>query len=172
MRLIDENGENVGVVPIEKALQAAQDAELDLVEVAATANPPVCKIMDLGKYLFEQAKKERQARRSQTKIEIKEIRLRPKTNEHHRNFKVKDARRWLENGIKVKVTIRFRGREVTYPEIALEDLREIAEELKDVSKVETAPSMEGRSMTLVLAPDTSVSKSEEKKEVEKEPVES
>lgn len=172
MRLIDENGENVGVVPIEKALQAAQDAELDLVEVAATANPPVCKIMDLGKYLFEQAKKERQARRSQTKIEIKEIRLRPKTNEHHRNFKVRDARRWLENGIKVKVTIRFRGREVTYPEIALEDLREIAEELKDVSKVETAPSMEGRSMTLVLAPDTSVSKSEEKKEVEKEPVES
>lgn len=172
MRLIDENGENVGVVPIEKALQAAQDAELDLVEVAATANPPVCKIMDLGKYLFEQVKKERQARRSQTKIEIKEIRLRPKTNEHHRNFKVRDARRWLENGIKVKVTIRFRGREVTYPEIALEDLREIAEELKDVSKVETAPSMEGRSMTLVLAPDTSVSKSEEKKEVEKEPVES
>lgn len=172
MRLIDENGENVGVVPIEKALQAAQDAELDLVEVAATANPPVCKIMDLGKYLFEQVKKERQARRSQTKIEIKEIRLRPKTNEHHRNFKVKDARRWLENGIKVKVTIRFRGREVTYPEIALEDLREIAEELKDVSKVETAPSMEGRSMTLVLAPDTSVSKSEEKKEVEKEPIES
>ena len=172
MRLIDENGENVGVVPIEKALQAAQDAELDLVEVAATANPPVCKIMDLGKYLFEQVKKERQARRSQTKIEIKEIRLRPKTNEHHRNFKVRDARRWLENGIKVKVTIRFRGREVTYPEIALEDLREIAEELKDVSKVETAPSMEGRSMTLVLAPDTSVSKSEEKKEVEKEPIES
>ena len=107
-----------------------------------------------------------------SQIEIKEIRLRPKTNEHHRNFKVRDARRWLENGIKVKVTIRFRGREVTYPEIALEDLREIAEELKDVSKVETAPSMEGRSMTLVLAPDTSVSKSEEKKEVEKEPVES
>ncbi len=111
----------------------------------------------MGKYLFEQAKKERQARKSQTKIEIKEIRLRPKTNEHHRNFKVRDARRWLENGKKVKVTIRFRGREVTYPEIALEDLREIAEELKDISKVETAPSMEGRSMTLVLAPEQSSS---------------
>lgn len=92
------------------------------------------------------------AKRSQTKIEIKEIRLRPKTNEHHRGFKVKDAHGWLEKGMKVKVTIRFRGREVTYPEIALEDLREIAEELKDVSVVETAPSMEGRSMTLVLAP--------------------
>lgn len=164
MRLIDEKGENVGVVPIEKAMQAARDAGLDLVEVAPTANPPVCKVMDLGKYLFEQAKKERQARKSQTKIEVKEIRLRPKTNEHHRNFKVRDARRWLEDGMKVKVTIRFRGREVTYPEIALEDLREIAEELKDVSKVETAPSMEGRSMTLVLAPDTSGSKNEEKEE--------
>jgi len=157
-------GENVGIVPIEKALQAAQESGLDLVEIAPTANPPVCKVMDLGKFLFEQAKKERQARKSQTKIEVKEIRLRPKTNEHHRNFKVRDARRWLEDGMKVKVTIRFRGREVTYPEIALEDLREIAEELKDVSKVETAPSMEGRSMTLVLAPDTSRSSSEEKEE--------
>ena len=162
MRLIDEKGENIGVVPIEKAFQAARDADLDLVEVAPSANPPVCKVMDLGKFLFEQAKKERQARKSQTKIDVKEIRLRPKTNEHHRNFKVRDARRWLEDGMKVKVTIRFRGREVTYPEIALEDLREIAEELKDISKVETAPSMEGRSMTLVLAPDTSRSKIKEK----------
>ena len=153
MRLIDQNGENVGVVPIEQALQTARDAELDLVEVAPNANPPVCKVMDLGKYLFEQGKKERLARKSQTKVEMKEIRLRPKTNEHHRGFKVRDARRWLENGIKVRVTIRFRGREVTYPELALEDLREIAEELKDVSKIETAPSMEGKSMTLVLAPD-------------------
>ncbi len=132
--------------------------------------------MDLGKYIFEQNKKERQARKSQTKIEVKEIRLRPKTNEHHRGFKVKDARRWLEDGMKVKVTIRFRGREVTYPEIALEDLREIAEDLKDVSKIETAPSMEGRSMTLVLAPEKSAPKKssaseeeQEDKEPEKEP---
>jgi translation initiation factor IF-3 len=150
--LIDQNGENIGIVPIEKALQIARDAELDLVEIAAAANPPVCKVLDLGKYLFEQNKKERQARKSQTKVEIKEIRLRPKTNEHHRGFKVRDARGWLEHGMKVKVTIRFRGREVTYPEIALEDLREIAEDLRDVSTVEVAPSMEGRSMTLVLAP--------------------
>lgn len=155
MRLIDQNGENLGIIPIKEALQTAEDADLDLVEVAPNADPPVCRVMDMGKYLFEQAKKERQARKSQTKIEIKEIRLRPKTNEHHRNFKVRDARRWLENGKKVKVTIRFRGREVTYPEIALEDLREIAEELNDISKVETAPSMEGRSMTLVLAPEQS-----------------
>ncbi len=155
VRLIDDKGENRGVVPIETALQIAREANLDLVEIAANADPPVCKVLDLGKYIFELNKKERAARKSQTKIEVKEIRLRPKTNDHHRGFKVKDARRWLEDGMKVKVTIRFRGREVTYPEIALEDLREIAEDLKDVSKIETAPSMEGRSMTLVLAPDKS-----------------
>lgn len=119
-------------------------------------------MLDLGKYIFEQNKKERQARKSQTKVELKEIRLRPKTNEHHRMFKVRDARRWLEAGMKVKVTIRFRGREVTYPEIALEDLREIAEELRDVSTVEIAPSMEGRSMTLILAPSKGSSKKPEK----------
>ncbi len=167
VRLIDHNGENIGVVPIEKARQIARDAELDLVEIAANANPPVCKVLDLGKYLFELNKKERLARKSQTKIEIKEIRLRPKTNEHHRMFKVRDARRWLEDGMKVKVTIRFRGREVTYPEIALEDLREIAEELRDISTVETAPSMEGRSMTLVLARTKSVAKKAEKNALEK-----
>ena len=131
-------------------------------------------MLDLGKYLFEQNKKERLARKSQTKVEIKEIRLRPKTNEHHRGFKVRDARRWLESGMKVKVTIRFRGREVTYPEIALEDLREIAEELRDVSTVEIAPSMEGRSMTLVLAPTKVITKKVEKpayKENEPEKVE-
>lgn len=133
-----------------------------MVEIAANANPPVCKVLDLGKYIFEQNKKERQARKSQTKVEVKEIRLRPKTNEHHRMFKVRDARRWLESGMKVKVTIRFRGREVTYPEIALEDLKEIAEELRDVSMVETAPSMEGRSMTLILAPTKGSGKKAEK----------
>jgi translation initiation factor IF-3 len=137
-----------------------------LVEIAANATPPVCKVLDLGKYLFEQNKKERLARKAQTKVEIKEIRLRPKTNEHHRGFKVRDARGWLENGMKVKVTIRFRGREVTYPEIALEDLREIAEDLRDVSTIEVAPSMEGRSMTLVLAPIKAPAKKAAPKEKE------
>ncbi len=122
-------------------------------EIAANADPPVVKVIDLGKYTFELTKKERQARKAQTKIEVKEIRLRPKTNVHHRDFKVDDARRWLEHGMKVRVTIKFRGREITYPEIALEDLKEIAEALKDVSKIESAPSMEGKSMTLVLAPE-------------------
>ena len=145
---------------IAEARKIAQDAELDLVEIAPNASPPVCKVLDVGTFIFEQNKKNRQARKSQTKIEMKEIRLRPKTNEHHRGFKVRNARGWLEKGMKVKVTIRFRGREVTYPEIALEDLKEIAAELGDVSIIETAPSMEGRAMNLILAP----SKEKEKKE--------
>ncbi len=108
--------------------------------------------MDYGKFLYERTKKEREARKAQVKVEIKEIRLRPKTTEHHRGFKVRDARRWLGNGMKVKVRIRFRGREITYPEIALNDLRGIAEELSDVAIVEQNPSLEGNSMLMVLAP--------------------
>ena len=152
MRLIGPTGENLGVVSTREALQIARDADLDLVEVAPAANPPVCRVMDFGKFLYERAKKEKEARKQQTKIEIKEIRLRPKTNEHHRGFKVKDARRWLENWMMVKVTIRFRWREMDYPEIALEDLKEIAEELSDVSTVEQPPRLEGRRMMVILAP--------------------
>jgi translation initiation factor IF-3 len=142
----------VGIVPIEEARQAAREADLDLVEVAPNADPPVCRVMDFGKFVYERAKKEREARRSQTKIEVKEIRLRPKTNEHHRDLKVRDARRWLEDGMKVKVRVRFRGREISYPEIALDDLKEIAEDLSDVAIVEQAPGLEGRTMLMVLAP--------------------
>lgn len=153
IRLIDQDGENVGVVTLRDGLERAEKAELDLVEVAPNANPPVARIMNFGKFLYEKEKKEREARKSQTKIEIKEIRLRPKTTDHHKGFKVRDARRWLGDGMKVRVTIRFRGREITYPEIALEDLREIAEELSDVSEVEQAPKMEGRTMFMMLAPN-------------------
>ncbi len=152
MRLIGANGENVGVVSIEDAQRMAREAELDLVEVAPNADPPVCRIMDFGKFIYERAKKEREARKAQTKIEVKEIRLRPKTNEHHREFKVRDARRWLQEGNKVKVRIRFRGREISYPEIALNDLKEVAEALSDVGVVEQAPALEGRTMLMVLAP--------------------
>lgn len=158
MRLIDATGTNIGVVSIEEARQIAQEADLDLVEVAPNANPPVCRVMDFGKFVYEKTKKEREARKSQTKIEVKEIRLRPKTTEHHRGFKVRDARKWLEEGKKVKVRIRFRGREIHYPEIALEDLNEIAEELSDVSSIEHAPSLEGRTMLMILAPDKSKKK--------------
>jgi translation initiation factor IF-3 len=151
VRLIGPAGENIGVVPIDQAMKIARTAELDLVEVAPGATPPVCRVMDFGKFLYERTKKEREARKSQTKIEIKEIRLRPKTNEHHRSFKTRDARRWLNEGMKVRVTVRFRGREITYPELALEDLKEVAEELADVAIVEQAPSMEGKVMTMVLS---------------------
>lgn len=152
VRLIGAKGENVGVVSIDEAQRMARDAELDLVEVAPNADPPVCRIMDFGKFVYERAKKEREAKRAQTKIEVKEIRLRPKTNEHHRDFKVRDARRWLQLGNKVKVRIRFRGREISYPEIALNDLKEVAEALSDVGIVEQAPALEGRTMLMVLAP--------------------
>jgi translation initiation factor IF-3 len=152
VRLIDASGENVGVVPIDKALRMSREADLDLVEVAPGAEPPVCRIMDFGKFLYEREKKEREAKKSQTKIEIKEIRLRPKTNVHHRFFKTQDARRWLDDGMKVRVSIRFRGREIVHPEVALEDLKEIAEELKDIATVEQAPSLEGKMMGMTLTP--------------------
>jgi translation initiation factor IF-3 len=154
VRLIDADGENVGVVAIDDALSRAQQAGLDLVEVAPNSDPPVCRILDYGKFMYERAKKEREARKSQTKVEIKEIRFRPKTSDHHKSFKVKNARRWLKEGKKVRVRIRFRGREITYPEIALDDLKSIAEELSDVSTIEQAPSMEGRTMLMILAPET------------------
>lgn len=150
--MIGPDGENVGVVSIAQARQIAQEADLDLVEVAPNAKPPVCRVMDVGKFIYQRQKKEREARKAQVKVEIKEIRLRPKTTEHHRSFKVRDARRWLTQGKKVKVRIRFRGREINYPEIALEDLKEIAEELKDVATIEQVPSREGRTMLMVLAP--------------------
>lgn len=109
-------------------------------------------MLDYGKFLYEKAKKDREARKAQAKVEIKEIRLRPKTSEHHRSFKIRDARRWLQEGKKVRVRIRFRGREITYPEIALEDLKSIAEELSDVGLIEMTPRMEGRTMLMMLTP--------------------
>ncbi|MBM4427515.1 MAG: translation initiation factor IF-3 [Chloroflexi bacterium] len=152
VRLIVPDGGNVGVVPIKEALKIARDAEMDLVEVSPGANPPVCRVMDFGKFIYEKAKKEREAKKSQTKIEVKEIRLRPKTNEAHRGFKVDDARRWLGQGHKVRVTVKFRGREMDYPEIALEDLKEIAADLADIATIEVPPQMEGRTMLVVLVP--------------------
>ena len=154
VRLIVDDGENVGVVPTQEALRIATERGLDLVEVAPNANPPVCRVMDFGKFQYERAKKEREARKQQKQVEVKEIRLRPKTDDHHRSFKVRDARRWLEDGMKVKVRIRFRGREITYPEIARDMLKEVAQELEDVAVVEQAPNMEGRTMLMVLAPAT------------------
>lgn len=139
-------------MPFRDALEAAQTRDLDLVEVAPNATPPVCRLMDYGKFLYEQAKKEKKSRKAQ-KTEVKEIRLRPKTGEHDVAFKVRDARRFLNGGLKVKVRVRFRGREITYPEIGREMLNRIAQELGDVSEIEQSPRMEGRSMLMILSPN-------------------
>lgn len=152
MRVIGPNGDNLGVLPILDALQVAQDAGLDLVEVAPNSDPPVTRVMDFGKFVYEQSKKEREARKSQKQVEIKEIQLRPKTTDHHLSFKTKNARGWLEEGNKVKVRVRFRGREITYPEVALEQLNAIAEDLSDIAVVEQAPNLDGRTMLMLLAP--------------------
>ncbi len=164
VRLIGADGGNIGVVTIREALQIARDAELDLVEISPGADPPVCRVMDFGKFIYERSKKEKEAKRAQTKIEVKEIRLRPKTASAHRGFKVDDARRWLKQGHKVRVTVRFRGREMDYPEIALEDLKEIAQSLADLGTIEQAPMMEGRTMHVVLAPAKAPGKKKEKVE--------
>ena len=144
VRVIDNQGNNLGVMSNKEALQIARDRDLDLVEVSPNANPPVCRIIDFGKFLYERTKKEKEAKKSQVKIEVKEIRLRPKTNDHHR---------WLLENKKVRVTVRFRGREITYPELALEDLKEIAEELSDIANIEQAPAMEGRVMSMLMSPN-------------------
>ena len=152
--MIGPNNENVGVVTIQEALRIAREAEKDLVEVSPNAEPPVCRILDFGKFLYEKGKKEKEARKAQKVIEVKEIQLRPKTTDHHAGFKVRDARRWLEEGKKVKVRIKFRGREITYPQIARQELMDIAKELADVGVVEQTPDLEGRTMLMVLAPNT------------------
>ncbi len=150
--MIGPNGENLGVITVQEAIRIAREAEKDLVEVSPNANPPVCRILNFGKFLYEKAKKDKEARKAQKTIEVKEIRLRPKTTDHHRSFKVRAARGWLQEGMKVKVRIKFRGREITYPQIARQELMQVAEELADVAMVEVMPDMEGRTMLMVLAP--------------------
>ena len=150
--LIGAQGDQLGIVPITEALRIAQEEQTDLVEVAPQADPPVCRLMDYGKFLYEQSKKERESRKSQKQTEIKEIRLRPKTGEHDIAFKLRDARRFLQRGAKVKVRIRFRGREITHPELGRALLNRVAEELSDVAVVEQAGRMEGHTMLMVLGP--------------------
>jgi len=132
----------------------ARERGVDLVEVSPNADPPVCRLMDYGKFLYERAKRERKARKAQKSVEVKEIRLRPKTGEHDIEFKARDAERFLQQGSKVKVRVRFRGREITYPEIAREVLNDFAGRLSKVSEIESQPRMEGRSMLMILAPDS------------------
>jgi translation initiation factor IF-3 len=153
VRLIDEEGQQAGVVPAAVALAKAQQAGLDLVEVSPTAVPPVCRIMDYGKYRYELSKKQQEAKKKQTVVEIKEIKLRPKTEKHDLDFKVRNIRKFLQQKNKVKVTLRFRGREIVYADtLGIEVLNKIIEELAEEGVVLQTPKIEGRQMSMFLGP--------------------
>ncbi len=158
MRLIDENGAQVGIVPLREALMMAEERGFDLVEVAPNAVPPVCRLLDYGKFRYEQSKKEREARRNQKQSELKQIRLMPKTDDHDVAVKANQARRFLLAGDKVKFNLRFRGREMAHPEIGRQMLDEIAAQLSDIAVIEQKPLMEGRVLSMLLAPTPKVLK--------------
>ena len=152
VRVIDQNGEQLGIMLTRAALELAEEKQLDLVKIAPTAKPPVCKIMDYGKYRFEQSKREREMRKNQKVIDIKEVRLSATIEDHDVEVKFKAATKFLKDGDKVKVSIRFRGRQISHSEIGLEVMKDFAERLKDIAVVERRPLTEGRNMTMVLAP--------------------
>lgn len=152
VRLIDSNGDQLGVKTRQEALEIAQTRNLDLVLVATNAKPPVCRIMDYGKYRYEQQKKEKEARKKQKIINIKEVRFTPGIGDHDFETKVKNAKKFLEKGDKLKASVRFRGRAITHKELGQEVLTRLAEELKDVATIESKPKMEGRNMFMMLAP--------------------
>ena len=152
VRVINPDGKQLGVYPIHQALSIAADLGLDLVEINPKANPPVCRIMDFGKFKYEQKKQANLAKKKQKIIEVKEVKMRPKTDSHDFAFKVKHIRRFLDDGNKAKVTIRFRGREMAHPEMAAKLLDRVIEEIKDIGEIEQSYRMEGRTMTMVIAP--------------------
>ncbi|NLU46888.1 MAG: translation initiation factor IF-3 [Syntrophomonadaceae bacterium] len=160
VRLVSEDGEQLGIVPISQALEIAEERGLDLVEVAPSAKPPVCRLMDYGKFKFEQSKREKEARKKQKVISVKEVKLRPNIDEHDFLVKARNARRFLSSGDKVKVTIMFRGREITHPELGEKLSLRMVEELSDVSAVEKPPKVEGRNMVTILVPKNEPSKEE------------
>tara|TARA_B100000029_G_scaffold501790_1_gene575927 strand:+ start:457 stop:975 length:519 start_codon:yes stop_codon:yes gene_type:complete len=152
VRLIDHNGENVGVVSFENALEMAEQAELDLVELSPNASPPVCKILDFGKYKYEAQKKANVARKKQKTIEVKEIKMRPGIETHDYDVKMRSIQRFITDGDKVKVTLRFRGREMVHQDRGMNVLQRVREDLDEIAKVEQFPKMEGRLLTMVVAP--------------------
>jgi translation initiation factor IF-3 len=159
VRLIDDEGGQLGIVQLREALAIAEERGLDLMEVAPNAVPPVCRIVDYGKFRYEQTKKDREARKNQKQAELKEVRLKPKTDDHDLEVKAKQARKFLLSGDKVKFTVRFRGREIFHPDIGREMLEQMAEELRDVAIVEQRPLMEGRALSLMLAPSAKLAAS-------------
>ncbi|MBV9860614.1 MAG: translation initiation factor IF-3 [Alphaproteobacteria bacterium] len=152
VRLIDARGDMVGVVPRTEALALAADAGLDLVEISPNADPPVCKILDFGKFKYEEQKKKNEARKKQRIIEVKEIKLRPSIDDHDYDVKMRSMHKFIEEGDKVKVTMRFRGRELAHQELGMDVLMRVRGDLEEIAKVEQMPRMEGRQMTMVMSP--------------------
>jgi len=152
VRLVDERGEMLGVVNRADALTRATEAGLDLVEIAANADPPVCKILDFGKFKYEEQKKKNEARKKQKVIEVKEIKLRPGIDDHDYDVKMRSMHKFIDEGDKVKVTMRFRGRELAHQELGMDVLMRVRDDLVEVAKIESHPRMEGRQMTMVLSP--------------------
>lgn len=160
VRVIDQDGEQLGILPIHQAMAVAQERDLDLVEVAPNARPPVCRIMDYGKFRYEQSKREREARRKQKVLTLKEVRMSPKIDTHDLQIKMRSAERFLKDGDKVKITVRFRGREIVHADMARQKLTELASELKNICIVERPPRLEGRHMIMILAPTSQEAKSQ------------
>lgn len=154
VRLIDENGKQMGIKPTNEAIEIAKERELDLVEVSPEANPPVCKLLDYGKYKFEQEKKKKESKKRQKNVKLKEIRMQPKIEEHDLAFKTKHIREFLESGFKVKVTIRFRGRELAHTELGRDVLDRVLVILENSYTLESPPKMEGRFMSMLLNPQS------------------
>lgn len=152
VRVVDSEGEQLGVMLLEDALRIAQEKNLDLVNVAPQARPPVCRIMDFGRYKYEQSKREKEARKKQKTTAVKEVKMRPGIDEHDFQVKKRNALRFLQNGDKVKVTIIFRGRQITHPELGRKQCKKMASELEEAAVVEREPRMEGRNMVMFLAP--------------------
>jgi len=168
VRLVGKKGEQLGIMPVPQALEIAKKNNLDLVEVAPIAVPPVCRLLDYGKYKYEQAKKERELRKSQKVSTLREVRLRPKIGNHDFEAKARSVRKLLDEGDKVKVTIMFRGREITHPDIGLRLLQRMVESLKETASIDQQPSLEDRRMTLVLSPATDQKVTAKKEETKKE----
>jgi translation initiation factor IF-3 len=152
VRLIGADGEQVGIMPLNEALNRAAEANLDLVEVAPQASPPVCRVMDYGKFKYLQSKKTQEARKKQTVIQVKEVKFRPKIEDHDVAFKVKNIRKFLAQKDKIKISLVFRGREIAHPQIGIDLLKRVAAEIEDVGTVEQMPKIEGRNLTMIIAP--------------------
>ncbi|WP_242839661.1 translation initiation factor IF-3 [Desulfofundulus thermocisternus] len=171
VRVVDPSGNQLGIMPLREALRLAEEHQLDLVEIAPQARPPVCRLMDYGKYKYEQSKREKEARKKQRVINIKEVKLRPSIEEHDFQVKVRNAARFLKEGDKVKATIMFRGREIMHTQLGHQLLLRLAEQVKDLSIIERQPKLEGKNMVMILAPRQDIkpeSKQESKQETRQE----